>query len=407
MVQRPTVQDSTAARAAPTTVPAARMPALAAEVLAEHLPLGMHGYRYHDADIYYVVAAAAAQQRSIESICRQLVTAPSGNLVRQVLAERVLTGTELEALEVRCNAALVARLPAGLVGTRQWVAIDLTLIPYYGQAAYDAGELRRGEAKAGTTRFHCYATAYVIRRGRRVSLALTFVYAEDALLDVLVDLVDRVQALGVSIQRLLLDRGFASVGILQWLHAQPFVSVVALPKRGARLNALLTGPRSYRTTYTMRSAEEGSVTFPLWVASRYAAGRRGRHGRDYLPFAVLGQVPCSASVLHLADEYRQRFGIEASYRLLHQVRATTTSRDPGLRLLLVTLACLLVNLWVYCQAYLVASTPRALRPAARHWVVTHFRLDTFTDLLIEGIKARFRTHTRLTYPFPLPAPLKL
>lgn len=406
MAQRPTPCKGTV----PATVPADRVPALAAGVLSEQVPLGLNGYRYGDMDIYQVVAAAAAQQRSLESVCRQLVAAPSANRVRQVLAERLLTGVELEALVARCNAALVARLPAGLIGTRHRVAIDLTLVPYYGQAAYEAGALRRGAAKAGTTRFHCYATAYVVSHGRRMTLALTFVYAEDAVRDVLVDLVGRVQALGIGIKRLLLDRGFAGTAILAWLHAQPFVSVIALPKRGVRLQALLAGPRGYRTTYTMCSAEEGSVTFPLWVACSYAAGRRGRrgrHGRDYFPCAVVGQVPCAVPVPRLADEYRQRCGIEASYRLLHQVRASTTSRDPGLRLLLVSIACLLANLWVYCKARLVASTPALLRPAARCWLDAHFRLDTFADLPAEAVKARYRVHTALPYPFLFPTPLKL
>jgi len=204
--------------------------------------------------------------------------------------------------------------------------------------------------------------------------------------------VGRIQALGVGIKRLLLDRVFAGVSILAWLEDQPFVSVIALPKRRVRLKAFLAGPRGYRTTYTMSSAEEGALTFPLWVACGYAAGRRGR---DYFPFAVLGRATCAVPVPRLAAEYRQRFGIEASYRLLHQVRATTTSRDPGLRLLLITIACLLGNLWVYCKARLVASTSASLRLAARRWLDTHFRLDTFADLLVDGVKARYRTHPAL------------
>src|SRR5207249_7514626 len=104
---------------------------------------------------------------------------------------------------------------------------------------------------ACTTRFHAYATAYVLREGRRVTLALTFVWGTDALFDVLVDLLDRVRRLGIRFERLFLDREFASVPILSHLDQPPFTSVVALPKRGARLKALLTGRRGYQTTYTM------------------------------------------------------------------------------------------------------------------------------------------------------------
>ncbi len=72
----------------------------------------------------------------------------------------------------------------------------------------------RGEAKAGTTRFHCYATAYVLHAGRRVTLALTFVYGCEALCDVLDDLLQRLRRLGVQIKRLFLDRALAAESTL-------------------------------------------------------------------------------------------------------------------------------------------------------------------------------------------------
>lgn len=401
MAQRPSRADGSA------PVSAEQVRRLATETLVAHLPLGLDGYRYTDADLFNVLVAAAAQQRSLESVCRQLVDAPSANLVRHYLAERLFDDLDLETLEATCNAMLVARLPPGVLGRPLRVAIDLTLRPYYGKTGLLPDQLRRGQAKAGTTRFHAYATAFVLHAGRRVTLAVTFVYAEEALADVLADLVGRLHQLGVRLQRLFLDREFAAVASLDWLQAQPFVSVVALPKRGAALKALLTGRTSYRTTYTMRSAEHGAITFPLWVACRYAAGRRGRHGIEHLAFAVVGQPPCDVAIRQLADEYRQRFGIESAYRQLEQVRAPTTSRDPALRLLLVSLGLLLANLWVWLKAHLLAATPRRERPTARRWLDAAFRFDRFRDLLVEALTARYQLHHALRYPFPVAAPLKL
>ena len=77
----------------------------------------------------------------------------------------------------------------------------------------------------------------------------------------------------------------------------------------------------------MESAEEGELTFPLWVAVRYAAGRAGKHERQYLPFAVVGKAKCTQTVRQVADAYRGRFGIESSYRLLHQGLARTSARE--------------------------------------------------------------------------------
>jgi putative transposase len=395
MVQRSSSSDAT------SRVPAEQVRELTVRQLASTLPLGVAGYCFTDADIYSLLVAAAAQQRSLESVSHQFIGAPSANLVRHYLGERLLWPLAVDELEARCTDLLVARLPPGVVGRCHRIAIDLTLLPYYGEYADDPGEVRRGPAKAGTTRFHAYGTAYLIRSGRRVTVAIAFVYAEDALLDVLEELLTRLDQLGIGVHRLYLDREFASVAVLRWLDGQPFTSIVPVPKRGKTLMGLLHGRRCVRTTHTMTSVEDGELTFPLWVAVRYAMGRRDRHGRESLPFAVVGQAPCELTVHQVAQEYRERFGIEASYRLMHQGRARTTARDPGLRLLLVTIGLLLTNLWVWLKATLLASTPRGERPAARAWLDAWVRLDRFRDLLIEASKARFQAHATLAYPFPL------
>jgi IS4 transposase len=283
----------------------------------------------------------------------------------------------------------------------------LTLLPYYGAEGAEPDQLRRGEAKDGTTRFHAYATAFVLQAGKRVTLALTFVYAEESLADIVADLLGRLDRLDFRLRRLFLDREFASVAVLDYLAARPFPSIVPLPQRGDRLKALLRGRTSYRTTYTMVSSTDGAITFDLFVACRYAAGRRGKHGIDYLPFAVVGKAPCELPVNRIADAYSQRFGIETSYRLMNRVKARTTTRYPDLRLLLVGVAFLLTNLWVWIKMHLLAATSRQDRPAARAWLDNAFRLDRFRDLLIEALKTRYGVRDTLDYPFVLSAPLRL
>lgn len=337
---------------------------LTIDLLREQVPLGVRGYRYDDGDIFSVVVAAATQGRSLTSVCQQLVAAPSANLVRQYLTDR-LFDQEFEPLEAQLNRLLVARRPSAVRRRPQRLAIDLTQRPYYGREGIEPGQLRRGEAKVGTTRFHCYATVSLLHRGRRVSLAVTCVHADEALVDVLADLLDRVERLGIGIARLFLDRELASVAILTLLAQQPFPSIVARPKRGERLKALLSGRASYRTTYTMHRVEDGAVTFPLVVACRATAGQRGKPGRAHQPFAVVGRGGEALLVRRVARQYRDRFGIESSYRQMNVVRAPTSSRDPALRLLLVTVALFLINLWVWLKGQLVAATTPASRPQAR------------------------------------------
>src|SRR5919199_3963877 len=107
-----------------TKITAEHLRVLTVQVLSEHLPLAVEGYRYTDADLYHVLVAAAVQQRSIDSVAQQLGDAPSANLVRHYLADRLFTCQDLDALEAQCNALLVARLPTDLHGRRHRVAID-------------------------------------------------------------------------------------------------------------------------------------------------------------------------------------------------------------------------------------------------------------------------------------------
>lgn len=77
---------------------------------------------------------------------------------------------------------------------------------------------------------------------------------------------------------------------------------------------------------------------------RYRAGRRGRQGVDWLVYAVYTIGQCEPHQVH--QLYSWRFGIESGYRQMHQVRARTTSRHPGLRLLFVGLALFILNCYM-------------------------------------------------------------
>lgn len=66
--------------------------------------------------------------------------------------------------------------------------------------------------------------------------------------------------------------------------------------------------------------------------------------------------------------YRQRFGIETSYRQMNQVRARITTRNPAIRLLLVGLAFILFNLYITLRDRLTTRPKRATKPSAKEWL---------------------------------------
>lgn len=151
--------------------------------------------------------------------------------------------------------------------------------------------------------------------------------------------------LNLEIKKLYLDRGFFSISVIRWLKNLniPFIMPAIRRGRSGGIKQFLKGGRSYKTTYTMKRNSEDCVDFDLWIVCKYKKGKRRQRGVEYLAYVVY-QVKVSLSYLHQA--YRQRFGIESSYRLKNLSRIRTTTKKPVLRLLFVGISFLLVNIWV-------------------------------------------------------------
>jgi putative transposase len=66
----------------------------------------------------------------------------------------------------------------------------------------------------------------------------------------------------------------------------------------------------------------------------------------------------------VADTYRQRFGIETSYRQLDEARIKTCTRNPKVRFFFMALALILSNVWVLLH-WEVLSSPRRGRRQVR------------------------------------------
>jgi hypothetical protein len=382
----------------PTELTAGQTLELATTTMQAHLPLVFESPRYEPDDIWHVLILAAAQGRSIDSAPADLACAASASTVRYQLRNHLFAELDLVALEAKLNAALVSQLPVGLKGTRQRIACDLTLIPYHGEPFKDPNEVRRGEAKSGTTHFHCYASAYVIRHHQRVTLALTYVLRGEAVSTILTRLLDRLKALDVEPKRLYLDREFFNVEMLRLLKLKPFTTILPVPVRGKRLRSLFKGRQSYATTYEVRSPKQGKEEVTIYIVCRYAKGRRGKHRAEHLPYAVIGQFdrPVSAA----RQEHRSRFGIESSYRLDNALRARTSSRDPKLRLLLIGLSAILANLWVYLK-WTAAGVTRPGR-GGRTVHEKLLRLSRLRTFLTVAVQAIYGVVTGIRRPTPKP-----
>jgi len=234
-------------------------------------------------------------------------------------------------------------------------------LPYYGQPSEaEALYIYRSQAKAGTRSFFTYATVYVIRAHRRVTLAIHAVRWEETAVAIITRLLAAINPLTVKVERLYLDRGFYSVPVIRWLMALklPFIIPAIIRGKTGSTRARCTGRRSYLTTYTLSSTDYGSVTCPMVVLCRYRKGAQGKHGIQYLLYVVY-RANVDWSQVH--RHYRDRFSIETSYCIKNQARIRSTTKNPVLRLLYVALAFILVNLWVYLLWQAVSATRRGGR----------------------------------------------
>jgi putative transposase len=103
------------------------------------------------------------------------------------------------------------------------------------------------------------------------------------------------------------------------------------------------------------------------VVKKYSKGRYKRKGARWFAYAVAG-LPKSVKPHQVFELYRQRFGIETSYRQMNQVRARTTSRNPVIRLLLVGLAFILFNLYIANRQHFVIGLKQPAKPFSKSWL---------------------------------------
>jgi Transposase DDE domain len=363
----------------------------ATKYLQEHVPLQDYKRKVTVPMLWAVLLVAAAAVTSIHATCGRLKDLASEETVRKALYASL---PEFAELQRRLNRALAGRLPRALRRRRQRLAIDLTLIPYHGEHCHDPKEIYRSQAKDGTSHFHAYATAYVVLKGERFTVALTAVTKGECLKDVVQRLLKQARSVGVKPRLLLLDRGFYSVDVIRYLQAAryPFLMPVVIRGRkpdhprgvsGTRVFAAMK--RSGWFEYTVTSGTKRTARVSICVVCRNYRGRWKRHGRQALVYACWNVKGRSRAWVR--ETYRSRFGIESSYRQMNQARGRTSTRRPELRLLYVGIALVLRNEWVWLH-FQILSTPRR---GGRRLRLERLRLRAMLDWLLDVIHATFGT----------------
>jgi Transposase DDE domain len=227
---------------------------------------------------------------------------------------------------------------------RPWmVAIDNNYVPYYGPPTPD---VVGGQKKQGTRWFFGYATAVLLHKRRRYTIALVPLRKNTKPHEIVRLLLDQIADKGLKIRGVTLDSGFDSGETVLLLQERQLAYSVPLRRKGKGRNPrndCFEGPHrrirwmEWTTKETRRPVRTQTL---LW-----------KKGRRTMVFAFQGWSGDHARNVHERAEYlrrlyRRRFGIETSYRQKNQAKAVTTSRDPAYRLLLEGIGYLFRQVWV-------------------------------------------------------------
>jgi len=354
------------------------------DVMEKHLSMKTEGYRCTTNETFNLLLKAVAEGSSLEAVCADSCGVMDSNTLREQL-NSALDVYGLRQQEAEINTALAAVIPSGMPRGGLEVAIDTHDEPFYGKTSELLTYTCSGQAKAGTTHFFRIASAYVIWREVRLTLALRYVLPEDDLSGVVECLLQRLGHLGLRATVLYLDKGFCSGNIIGYLQRVRQAAVLACPLRGKQggTRALCQGQGSFTTNYTFTDGTSARLAV---VDTRVHDPKTKRKQRKWLAFVL---VNLDWTPHQVYAKYRRRFGIEASYRLLRQVKVLTNSRNPALRFFLLGLGLLMQNVWVLAR-WLFTRRPGK----GRHKLIPSLlRFDRFRKLLVRAVE-RF-------YPPPL------
>jgi putative transposase len=359
------------------TLNAEELRTMVQEAACSRFSLHFDGYVCQTAMVYDVLLKAAGERVSLEAACGDLAAVADSNTVREALNKQ-LPVKRLREQEAEMNEALQLKVPAVLREHALEVAIDSHDEPFYGKTPLLREYCCGGQAKAGTTHFYRIASAYVIYRQLRLTLAVTYVLPADETATVVSRLLQQLQRLKLRLRVLYLDKGFCSGEVIRYLQAQRQPALLACPIRGkgkGGTRALCRGRKSYRTRYTFTDG----TTVEVVVVATLAPNREKQLRRKWLLFVVLALDWTPKTIYR---RYRFRFGIECSYRMLRQMRIKTCSRNPALRFFLLGFVLFLLNLWALVR-WVISRRPG---PGPYRLDPAHFQLHRFATFLSHAVE---------------------
>ena len=347
--------------------------------LHQALPWTRYGQRVTVKRLLDLLLLVAAVRSSLSAIVRRFRFGFSHETARQAVTANL---PDLKRLQQGLLDALYTFGWRTLRHRRWDIAIDQHYCPFYGDRSTPG--IVGGQKKHGSKYHYAYATAAIIHRRHRYTVGLLALHSDDKPHDIVTLLLGQVQARGLRLRGVALDSGFDSGDTLLALQERGLSYVVPLRRKGR-------GPNRRNACFSL---PVGTITEVAWKTDKsrrpvrtQAVVLRRAGERSVKVYAFGGWQASSAlgRARQAKRAYRRRFGIETSYRQLNEGKGRTTKKDLTYRLLLMGLALLLRQVWVW----LTWQLARAWRCRPRQWL-EELPLVRLLDWLREEARKRYK-----------------
>jgi hypothetical protein len=315
-------------------------------VLQQALPWKPYGRLVTVARLLGLLVLVAVLRSSLSAVARRFRFGFSHETARQAVHANLPNVPKL----TRALVNALYRFDHRLRHRRWTVAMDLHYQPFYGQR--DTAGVVGSQKKQGTHYFYGYATAELVHRRHRYTVGLLAVTEKTKPHQVVAALLGQLGQHRLRVRGVVLDSGFDSGETLLLLQKRGLAYTVPLRRKGRgsnRRNACFAQPVGTVTTTDWVTEDRRRPVQTAVVVVQRPDEKRTRvyaFGGWSAPRA-LSATRASAAARQAQQWYRRRFGIETSYRQLHECQGKTTAKDVAYRLLLVGLALLLRQVWVW------------------------------------------------------------
>jgi hypothetical protein len=354
----------------------------ARQALQEALPWKGYGRLVTVGTLLDLLLLAAALASSLSAVVRRFHFGFSHETARKAVAANL---PDLDALTGGLVDSLY-RFGSRALRRRAWVvAIDEHRVPFYGDRSADG--VTGGQKKHGTKYAYGYATAVVVHHRHRFTVGLIALTGGEKPHQIVAALLAQLETRGLQLRGVVLDSGFDSGETLLLLQQRQLSYTVPLRRKG----------NSNNRRNAVWLLEVGTVTTVAWktdetnrpVSTQAVVLRRPKE-KEKKVYCFGGwdaeRARSEGQRASLARRwYRKRFGIETSYRQLNEAKALTTKKDVKYRLLLIGLALLLRQVWVWLTWQ--AARAWGLRPTQG---IPELRLARLLEWLAERLERKYQ-----------------